>query len=70
MSFHVFAHDQGAVDFVDSYDTKAQAQAAIRRTVEEIKAHPSHWDCVCPWFEITTEPPHRETYMFPDMSDH
>ena len=49
--------------------TPAAAQA-IRRTVEEIKAHPSHWDCACPWFQITTEPPHRDTYSFPDMTDH
>jgi hypothetical protein len=28
MSFHVYAHDQGAVDFVDSYSTRAEAQAA------------------------------------------
>ena len=70
MAFHVYAHDQGAVDFVDSYSTRAEAQAAIKRVTAEIKAHPSHWDCACPWFQITTEPPHRETYSFPDMSDH
>lgn len=70
MAFHVYAHDQGAVDFVDSYATRAEAKAAIRRTVEEIESHPSHWACACPWFEITTEPPYRETYTFPDMSNH
>ena len=70
MAFHVYAHDQGAVDFVDSYATRAEAQAAIRRTVEEIKAHPSHWDCACHWFQITTEPPYREPYTFPDISGH
>jgi hypothetical protein len=70
MPFHVYAHDQGAVDFVDSYATRAEAQAAIRRNLEEIKAHPSHWDCACPWFQITTWPRHRETYEFPDMSGH
>ena len=70
MAFHVYAHDQGTVDFVDSYSTRAEAQAAIKRNLAEIEAHPSHWDCVCPWFQITTEPPHRDTYSFPDMTGH
>jgi hypothetical protein len=70
MSFHVYAHDQGTVDFVDSYATRAEARASIQRIQQEISAHPSHWDCACPWFEISTEPPYRETYTFPDMSGH
>jgi len=68
MAFHVYAHDQGTVDFVYSYDTRAEARAAIQRMQEDIEAHPSCWDLVCPWFEITTQPPYRETYTFPDMS--
>jgi hypothetical protein len=68
MRYHVYAHDQGTVDFVYSYDTKTEARAAIQRMREEIEAHPSWWDLVCPWFEITTQPPYRETYTFPDMS--
>ena len=70
MPFHVYAHDQGAVDFVDSYVTRAEARASIQRMQQEISAHPSQWNCACPWFEISTEPPYREAYTFPDMSGH
>ena len=68
MAFHVYAHDQGCVDFVNSYDTRAEAKAAINRIEAEIEDHPSWWDLACPWFEITTQPPYRDTYEFPDMS--
>ena len=68
MAFHVYAHDQNTVDFVYSYDTRAEARAAVERMREDIEAHPSQWDLVSPWFEITTQPPYRETYTFPDMS--
>ena len=70
MAHFIYAHDQGTVDFVDSYATRAEAQAAVRRISAEIEAHPTHWDCACPWFEITTEPPYRETYTFPDLTGH
>ena len=70
MPFHVYAHDQGAVDFINTYATRAEARAWIKRTEREIEEHPSHWSLACPWFEISTEPPHRDTYEFPDMSGH
>lgn len=68
MAFHVYAHDQGTVDFINSYDTRSEARAAIERMREEIEAHPSWWNLACPWFEISASAPHRETYQFPDTS--
>lgn len=68
MAFHVYVHDQGEVEFVYSFDTRAQARAAIRRYTEETEDHPSHYSYACPWFSISTEPPYQETYAFPDMS--
>jgi hypothetical protein len=68
MAFYLYAHDQGTVDFVNSYDSKAEARAAAKRIEQELEAHPSHYAMACPWFEISAEPPYRETYEFPDMS--
>lgn len=68
MAFHLYAHDQGTVEFVDSYSTRAQAKAAADRIRREIEAHPSWYAAACPWFEISTEAPHRPTYEFPDLS--
>ena len=70
MAFHIYAHDQGCVDFVDSHTTRAGAEAHIKRLLAECDRHPSWFDYASPWFQITTEPPYRETYVFPDMSDH
>lgn len=68
MAFHVYAHDQGVVDFVDSFNTRAEARARIASIEREYADHPSWYAMACPWFEISTEPPYRETYEFPDMS--
>ena len=69
--YAVIAHDQGCVDFVDSFGTRAEAQAYIKRLTAEIEAHPSQWDCVAPWFEIEKGyQPCWPSYEFPDMSGH
>lgn len=68
MAFHVYAHDQGCIDFVDSFSTRAEARARIASIEREYADHPSWYAMACPWFEISTEPPYRETYVFPDMS--
>jgi len=68
MPFHVYAHDQGVVDFVDSFSTRAEARARIVSIEREYADHPSWYAMACPWFEISTDPPVRETYQFPDMS--
>ncbi len=68
MAFYLYAHDQGTVDFVDSFRTKAEARAAADRIQREIEAHPSWYDAACPWFEISAEAPYRPTYEFPDLS--
>ena len=68
MAFYLYAHDQGVVDFVDSFSTRAEARARIASIKREYADHPSWYAMACPWFEISTEPPYRETYVFPDMS--
>ena len=70
MAFHIYAHDQGCVDFIDSHDTKAGALAHVSRLKAELNDHPSWFDCACVWFEISAEPPYQETYTFPDMTGH
>lgn len=70
MAFHIYAHDQGCVDYIDSHTTKAGAAAHVSRLQAEFDRHPSWFSYACPWFQITTEAPYRETYTFPDMSDH
>ena len=70
MAFHIYAHDQGCIDYVDSHETRRSAQAHVSRLLAEIKQHPSWFDAAAVWFEVSTEPPYRETYQFPDMSDH
>tara|TARA_A100001201_G_scaffold58711_1_gene56402 strand:- start:305 stop:523 length:219 start_codon:yes stop_codon:yes gene_type:complete len=70
MAFHVYAHDCGCIDYVESFSTKAQALAYARHLDADCKAHPTHYDLVAPWFEITSELLHaRETYTFPNMSE-
>ena len=70
MAFHVYAHDCGCVDFVDSFDTKAEALAYANRLHDECEQHPSQYNLVAPWFEITTQLLHEpDTYTFPDMSE-
>lgn len=56
MAYHVYVHDLGAVDFLDTYDTKAEASAAVHRIRRDANNHPTQWDLVCPSFEITTTP--------------
>lgn len=68
MAFHVYAHDQGCIDFANSFSTRAEARAWIAAIERDWNDHPSHYAMACPWFEISNEPPHRETYQFPDMS--
>lgn len=70
MAFHIYAHDQGCVDFIDSHETKASALAHVSRLKAELNDHPSWFDCACVWFEISAEPPYQETYTFPDMTGH
>jgi lauroyl/myristoyl acyltransferase len=70
MAFNIYAHDQGAVDFVDSYDTRAEARAHIARIESDWRDHPSQYGWACPWFEISPDPPYREPYSFPDLSGH
>ena len=70
MAFHVYAHDCGCVDFVDSFDTKAEALAYANRLHDECEQHPTQYNLVAPWFEISSELLHaRDTYTFPDMSE-
>ena len=52
MAYHVYAHDCGCVDFVDSFDTKAEALAYANRLHDECEQHPSQYNLVAPWFEI------------------
>jgi hypothetical protein len=56
MAYHVYVHDQGAVDFLNTYNTKAKASAAVHRIRRDASDHPTQWDLVCPSFEITTKP--------------
>jgi hypothetical protein len=56
MAYHVYVHDLGAVDFLDTYATKAEASAAVHRIRQDANDHPTRWDLVCPSFEITTAP--------------
>ena len=56
MAYHVYVHDLGAVDFLDTYNTKAEASAAVHRIRRDANNHPTQWDLVCPSFEITTTP--------------
>jgi hypothetical protein len=56
MAYHVYVHDLGAVDFLDTYDTKAEASAAVHRIRRDASDHPTQWNLVCPSFEITTKP--------------
>lgn len=69
MAWHIYAHDQGAVDFVDSHTTQAGARAHVARLQAEFDRHPSWFDYAAPWFEISADAPHRPTYTFPDMSE-
>jgi hypothetical protein len=70
MAFHVYAHDCGCVDFVDSFNTKAEALAYANRLHDECEQHPSQHNLVAPWFEITAQLLHEpDTYTFPDMSE-
>ena len=64
MTHYVYAHELGQIDYVGRYDTKAEAAAAIR----QMKAEGLVWGFYAPWFEISTEPPHEDTYQFADMS--
>jgi hypothetical protein len=68
MTYYIYAHDQGTVDFVDSHGTKAAAIAHASRLKAEFDRHPSWFDFASPWFEISTVPPYQPTYTFPDMS--
>lgn len=68
MAWHIYAHDQGTVDWIDSHTTKAGALAHVSRLQTEFNRHPSWFDFANPWFQISTTPPHRDTYEFPDMS--
>lgn len=68
--YAVLAHDQGCVDFVNSFGTRAEAQAYIERLTAEIESHPSHYDCAAPWFEIEKGyQPCWPTYVFEDHSE-
>lgn len=70
MAFHVYAHDCGCLDFVNSFDTRAEAQAYANQLHADVEANPTQWDLVHPWFEITDQVLHaRETYTFPNMSE-
>ena len=67
MAFHIFAHQMGQTDNAGRYDTKAQAVAAVHR----MKSECNDWSNEpLPRFEISTDPPYRPTYQFPDMSNH
>ena len=68
MAFHVYAHDQGCIDFVNSFRTRAEARACVAAIERDFAAHPSWYAMACPWFEISNDPPPREAYQFPDMS--
>ena len=70
MAFHIYAHDQGCIDYVYSCETRRSAQAYVSRLLAEFQEHPTWHALACPWFEISPEPPYRETYEFPDMSGH
>jgi hypothetical protein len=64
MTFYIYAHELGQVDYVGRYDTKAEAAATIRRMLPEKQM----WSSWPPRFEISTEPPHQDAYQFADMS--
>lgn len=68
MAYHIYAHDQGCVDYVDSHSTKRAALAHISNMQDEMRQHPSWFDLVAPWFEISNQPPQRETYDFTSMA--
>ena len=64
MPFHVYAHELGQTDHVCRYDTKAEAVEAVRRMKTRLLTR----GFFAPRFEISTEPPHQDTYQFADMS--
>ena len=69
MAFHVYVHDCGCIDFVDSFSTKAQALAYANQLDADCKANPTHWDLVAPWFEISSQLLHtEEAYDFTSMA--
>ena len=69
MAFHVYVHDCGCIDYVDSFSTRAQALAYANQLDADCKANPTHWDLVAPWFEISNKILQaRETYDFTSMS--
>ena len=43
MAFHVYVHDCGCIDFVDSCSTKAQALAHANQLDANCKANPTHY---------------------------
>ena len=68
--YAVLAHDQGCVDFVDSFGTRAEAAAYIKRLTAELESHPSWYGITVPWFEIEKGyQPCWPTYEFEDHSD-
>ena len=64
MAFFIYAHELGQVDYAGRCDTKAEAAAVISR----MKAEGLAWGGSLPRFEISTEPPHQDTYQFADTS--
>ena len=69
MAFHIYAHDQGCCEYVNSYKTRAEAAAHVLSIKQDMAANPSLYEEACCWFEISKQPPYVPTYQFPDMSE-
>jgi hypothetical protein len=69
MAFHIYAHDQGCVEYVETWPTRSAAIAHVSQIKADMAAHPNWYEDACTWFEISKQPPYRDTYQFPDMSE-
>ncbi|MFZ9327036.1 MAG: hypothetical protein ACO24H_06250 [Polynucleobacter sp.] len=67
--WNVFAHEYGTTEFVNSYDSKREAQAAIKHMLQEFKDHPQWYDYSEAWFSIEHGPTAEETSVLSDQLD-
>jgi hypothetical protein len=68
MPFHIYAHDQGCIEYVNTYPTRSEALAHVHHIKADMAANPGWYDDACTWFEVSKTPPYRDTYQFPDMT--
>lgn len=71
MLFHVYAHDQGQIEWCECFKSRAEARAWIIQTERSWNEHPSWYDLACPWFHIeaSTELDPAQTTVLTDQLD-